>query len=209
MALFAASVRRHPDRPAVSEENRTLTYRELDAAASHLARALRARGVRGEQRVAVNLPRGVDVIVAILGILRAGGAYVPVDTLYPDHRRDLMISVSGTRYTITSASLTGARVPTTPAPTVAELTEATVSTSEVLPAVEAGRPSPPPPGRDGGTGRSRRAPGTFGGGGRNRRPWGRPRDGAVRFRRAGRSGRRPRWGPLGKDSIAAQIIAAW
>lgn len=141
LALFAASVRRHPDRPAVSDENRTLTYRELDAAASHLARALRARGVRGEQRVAVNLPRGVDVIVAILGILRAGGAYVPVDTLYPDHRRDLMISASGARYTITSAWLTGARVPTTPALTVAELTEATVSTSEVLPAVEAGQAS--------------------------------------------------------------------
>jgi amino acid adenylation domain-containing protein len=89
--LFEARVAVHPDAPAVSDENQMLTYAELDAAASAFAARLAAEGVGAQDRVAFHLARGVHVFVVILGILRAGAAYVAVDPRYPQVRRSLMI----------------------------------------------------------------------------------------------------------------------
>lgn len=99
--LFATSLARFADRPAVSDHERTLTYAELDRRSSALAVQLRLRGLTAEDRVGVYLERSVDLFVAILGVLKAGGAYVNVDTRYPDARRDLMLTQSTAKVVIT------------------------------------------------------------------------------------------------------------
>jgi amino acid adenylation domain-containing protein len=99
--LFRRSVREHPDRPAVGDGNRRLTYAELDRASDEVAGALRACGVAVEDRVGLYVERSVDLFVAILGILKAGAAYVAVDSRYPDGRRDVMLGASGAKLIIT------------------------------------------------------------------------------------------------------------
>ncbi|GAA4671904.1 amino acid adenylation domain-containing protein [Streptomyces youssoufiensis] len=83
---FAAVVRADPDAPAVSHAGHTLSYRELDAASRRLAARLTDRGVGPEDRVALLLPRSPLAVVAIVGVLRAGAAYVPIDLRYPTDR---------------------------------------------------------------------------------------------------------------------------
>ncbi|WNF01046.1 non-ribosomal peptide synthetase [Streptomyces luomodiensis] len=99
--LFARSVSRFPHLTAVTDDHASFTYAELDARSDDIASALRARGVRPEDRVGLHLDRGVEVFAAILGILKAGAAYVAVDTRYPDARRDLMLTHSGVRIVLT------------------------------------------------------------------------------------------------------------
>jgi amino acid adenylation domain-containing protein/non-ribosomal peptide synthase protein (TIGR01720 family) len=83
---FAASVDRWPRAVAVRCGTEQLTYAELDSRAGAVASALVRRGVRPETRVAVALPRSVDLIVALLGVVKAGGVYVPVDIDSPPAR---------------------------------------------------------------------------------------------------------------------------
>lgn len=93
--LFARSAARFADRVAVSDDTGALTYREVDERSAALATALRARGVGAEDRVCLLLRRSVDVVVSILGVLRAGAAYVAIDPRYPAARRELMLRASG------------------------------------------------------------------------------------------------------------------
>jgi amino acid adenylation domain-containing protein len=90
--VFLRTVAARPEASAVRDDHSRLTYRELAAAADALAAALRRRGIGPEDRVGVHLPRGVHAIVAILGVLRAGAAYLPVDERYPPERRDFMLT---------------------------------------------------------------------------------------------------------------------
>ncbi|MCF3122471.1 amino acid adenylation domain-containing protein, partial [Streptomyces arenae] len=85
-ALFEEHVRRAPDATAVESEGTTLDYAELNARANRLARLLVARGIGPEDRVALLLPRSELFAVAVLGVLKAGAAYVPVDPGYPARR---------------------------------------------------------------------------------------------------------------------------
>ncbi len=89
--LIAAQAARTPASVAVVFEDETLTYAELDARAGCLARRLRALGVGPETRVAVCLERSVEMVVALLGVLKAGAAYVPVDPEYPAERIAYML----------------------------------------------------------------------------------------------------------------------
>ncbi len=84
--LFEEQVRRTPQAPAVAACDAVLSYAELDARANRLARLLTARGAGPEQIVAVALPRSAEVVVALLGVLKTGAAYLPIDLSYPSRR---------------------------------------------------------------------------------------------------------------------------
>ncbi|MFD7460906.1 MULTISPECIES: non-ribosomal peptide synthetase [unclassified Streptomyces] len=80
---FAEQALRTPDSVALSSAGHRLTYRELDERANRLAHRLGQLGVRTETPVAVLMERSVDVVVAILAVLKAGGCYLPLHTAYP------------------------------------------------------------------------------------------------------------------------------
>ncbi|MCI4066799.1 amino acid adenylation domain-containing protein [Micromonospora sp. R77] len=101
VAMFDETVRRHADRPAVSQGDDIVTYAELDRRSAHLAGRLGEVGLAAEDRVALCLGRGVDVVVGILGVLRAGGAYVAIDEHLPAARQALMIRESGATVILT------------------------------------------------------------------------------------------------------------
>ncbi|MEU0563532.1 amino acid adenylation domain-containing protein, partial [Dactylosporangium sp. NPDC006015] len=90
--LFATQVAREPGAVAVVCDGVSVTYGELDARADRLARSLVARGVRPESVVGLCLPRGVDMVVALLAVWKAGGAYVPIDPGYPADRVGFMVA---------------------------------------------------------------------------------------------------------------------
>ncbi|HEV2636493.1 MAG TPA: amino acid adenylation domain-containing protein [Actinocrinis sp.] len=89
--LFEEQVTRTPDRPAVTHEATTLTYAELNARANRLARLLVARGAAPETFVALAVPRSAEMMVALLAVLKAGAAYLPVDPGYPADRIAFML----------------------------------------------------------------------------------------------------------------------
>ncbi|MFD7962487.1 amino acid adenylation domain-containing protein [Streptomyces zaomyceticus] len=88
---FAARALAHPDETALIAGRDELTYAELDARATTLARLLAARGVGPETFVGLALPRGTDLVVALLAVLKAGGAYLPLDLDYPADRLEFMV----------------------------------------------------------------------------------------------------------------------
>ncbi|MFF9021160.1 non-ribosomal peptide synthetase [Streptomyces eurythermus] len=105
--LFSEQAARTPDAPAVVFAERTLSYAELDARVTRLARRLRAVGVRAETRVAVCLRREDDLVTALLGVLRAGGTYVPVDPAHPARRRARILADSGATVLISQSWIRG------------------------------------------------------------------------------------------------------
>ncbi|CAM5528899.1 non-ribosomal peptide synthetase [Streptomyces purpurascens] len=90
--LFQEQVVRTPGKPAVLFEDTTLSYGELNARANRLAHHLIARGVGPEDVVAVMLPRSIELLVALLAVLKAGAAYLPVDPAHPSERLSLMLA---------------------------------------------------------------------------------------------------------------------
>ena len=94
-AAFAGQVARFADRPAVRCGGRVLTYAELDRLAERLAAGLRRAGVRRGDVVALCLPRSVEMTAAVLAVLKAGAAYLPMDPAHPRARRDLMTGIAG------------------------------------------------------------------------------------------------------------------
>ena len=103
--LFERQVAKTPDNTALLFEDRELTYAELDARANQLAWKLIADGIGPEDIVAICLERSIEMVVAILGILKAGAAYLPLDPDYPAARIAFMLEDAGARRTLTTADL--------------------------------------------------------------------------------------------------------
>ncbi|MFD3471225.1 amino acid adenylation domain-containing protein [Streptomyces sp. NPDC058682] len=101
--LFERQVRENPDAVAVCYEGTALTYAELNGKANQLARSLVARGIGPERLVALALPRSPELVVAILAVLKAGAAYLPVDTSYPADRITYMLTDSTPALLISTA----------------------------------------------------------------------------------------------------------
>ncbi|WP_425274976.1 amino acid adenylation domain-containing protein [Pseudomonas corrugata] len=92
--LFEDQVRRTPDALAVRHGRHQLNYRELNGLANRLAHYLRKQGVQPDSRVAICVERGLDMVVGLLAILKAGGGYVPLDPAYPADRIAYMLEDS-------------------------------------------------------------------------------------------------------------------
>ena len=103
--LFAQQVAHTPEAVAVSFEGRSVTYRELDEAADRLAHLLAARGAGPGQCVALLFSRSVEAVAAILGVLKTGAAYLPIDPMHPDARIGFMIADAAPIAAVTTADL--------------------------------------------------------------------------------------------------------
>lgn len=112
--LFAEQVNRTPDNTAMAgpgiqaakrHEVYQLTYRELNDRSEHLANSLQERGVHTHPIVAVMLERSIEMIIGILGILKAGAAYLPIDPEYPGERINYMLADSSSKILVTTRSL--------------------------------------------------------------------------------------------------------
>ncbi|NOK38896.1 amino acid adenylation domain-containing protein, partial [Corallococcus exercitus] len=104
-ALFEASVRRSPDAIAVRFGDERLTYAELDRRANRVAHALRQRGVAPDTAVGLCVDRSLELAVGVLGILKSGAAYCPLDPAYPPERLALMLETSRAKVLVTRRSL--------------------------------------------------------------------------------------------------------
>jgi len=103
--LFAHQAARTPDAPAVRFRDEVLTFRELAERADLLARHLRRLGVGPEVRVALFLERSPDLLTAVLGILQAGGAFVPFDRATPPRRLETLLDDCGAALVVTQEGL--------------------------------------------------------------------------------------------------------
>ncbi|MBD0425056.1 non-ribosomal peptide synthetase, partial [Streptomyces sp. TRM S81-3] len=108
--LLAERVCVGPDAVAVVAEDGEVSYGELDGRANRLARLLRARGVGAESVVGVCLERGLDLVVALLGVLKAGAAYLPLDPEYPAGRLEAAV-VDADAVCVLSTRALGGRLP--------------------------------------------------------------------------------------------------
>ena len=103
--LFEAQVERSPDKVAVVFEDQPLNYRELNARANQLAHYLQKLGVEPDVLVGICIERSLEMIVGLLGILKAGGGYVPLDPAYPQERLACILSDANVEVLLTQEKL--------------------------------------------------------------------------------------------------------
>ncbi|HET6978720.1 MAG TPA: amino acid adenylation domain-containing protein [Pyrinomonadaceae bacterium] len=115
--LFEEQVVRAPHAPALVFENHQLTYDQLNRRANQLAHYLRGLGVDVETRVGLHLERSLDLVIALLGILKAGAAYIALDPYYPLERKVYILDDAAVTVLITHEDLSD-RLPTHPAQVV-------------------------------------------------------------------------------------------
>ena len=103
--LFEAQVAKYPDAIALTYEEAQLSYGELNRRSNQLAHYLIAQGVTADVRVGICVNRSVEMMIALLGILKAGGCYVPLDPQYPKERLAHVIENSGIELIVTQSSV--------------------------------------------------------------------------------------------------------
>jgi len=104
-SLFEAQVENHPERVAVVCGSEELTYAELNLRANRIAKHLLSLGVSPDSFVAVFMKRSPALIISILGVLKAGGAYLPLDINYPRERLAMMLEDAGPQLVLTESAL--------------------------------------------------------------------------------------------------------
>ncbi|MFJ3925214.1 amino acid adenylation domain-containing protein [Streptomyces sp. NPDC090022] len=109
--LFREQARTRPDAVAITDEHRSLTYAQAADLSSRLAHHLIARGITAEQVVGISLPRSADMVIALLAVLQAGAAFVPLDPQWPAARRAVVIEDAGV---VLQLARTGAHHPGEP-----------------------------------------------------------------------------------------------
>src|SRR5690606_20924518 len=112
--LFEAQAARTPDAVALVFEGETMSYAELNRRANQLAHTLQARGVGPETLVGLCVERSFEMIIGILGVLKAGGAYLPLDPTFPPERLAFMLEDAGVDLVLTQSGLAD-RLPAHPA----------------------------------------------------------------------------------------------
>ena len=105
--LFEQRVTLHPDAVAAVQDERQWTYRELNSRANRIGRALLARGLRREGVVAVVMERNLDWLAAVLGVLKAGGVYLPVEPHFPADRIATTLTRAGCELVLTEHGSAG------------------------------------------------------------------------------------------------------
>ena len=103
--LIEAQSARTPDADALAFEGERLTYRELERRANALAAHLRCLGAGPEARVGLYLERSLEMVVALLAVLKAGAAYVPMDVAFPRERLAFMLSDAGVKLVLTQSAM--------------------------------------------------------------------------------------------------------
>ncbi|AOR31555.1 non-ribosomal peptide synthetase [Streptomyces fodineus] len=141
--LFDSAVARTPDAPAIVCDDRTLTYRELDDRANGVAWELVRRGAGPEDLVVLALPRTEDLVVGLLGILKSGAGYLPMDPQYLGRRAESVLSEAAPRFAVTDTE-TWKQLPWHDISTVDLDHRAEWDSPQGAPA-DAGRTSPPGP----------------------------------------------------------------
>ncbi|WP_406179768.1 non-ribosomal peptide synthetase [Streptomyces canus] len=111
--LFEERVGKHPDAVAAVQGERQWTYAELNSRANQVGRALLARGLEAEGVVAVVMERDLDWMAAVLGVLKAGGVYLPVEPHFPAERVSRTLSRAGCELVVTERGSTGSLSGTT------------------------------------------------------------------------------------------------
>ncbi|MEM6698050.1 MAG: amino acid adenylation domain-containing protein, partial [Bacteroidota bacterium] len=104
--LFEAQVQKTPQRTAILFEQTSLTYEELNQRANQLAHYLLAQGIETEDLIAICIERSLEMMIGLLGILKSGAAYVPLDPEYPKERINYMLEHCGAKHVITSTAFT-------------------------------------------------------------------------------------------------------
>jgi amino acid adenylation domain-containing protein len=100
--LLRSAAERHGDRPAVRDGDRSLSYAQLDRASDRLAQRLAAGGVAPGDRVGLHLPKSLEAVIGVYGVLKAGAAYVPLDDAAPAARLAYIATNAGMRTVVTS-----------------------------------------------------------------------------------------------------------
>lgn len=98
--LFEEQARRTPQAPAVEYKGEEMSYAELNRRANQAAHYLKELGVRAEERVGLCIERGVEMVVWMLGILKAGGTYVPLEREYPRERLEYIVKDTGAKWVV-------------------------------------------------------------------------------------------------------------
>ncbi|MEL4897873.1 non-ribosomal peptide synthetase [Crocosphaera sp. Alani8] len=111
--LFEEQVRKNPDAVALIFENQSLTYQELNQKSNQLAHYLQKLGVKPEVKVGICVERSPEMIIALLAIFKAGGAYLPLDPAYPQERLAFMVADAELSVLLTPENL-AATLPQTP-----------------------------------------------------------------------------------------------
>lgn len=102
--IFRQKARLQPDAMAIQEAGAAMTYFELDLRSNRLANELQQRGLHLEDPVTILVPASGEYVVAMMGILKAGGSYLPVDPEVPSRRLKFLLQNSGSRFVVTNAA---------------------------------------------------------------------------------------------------------